>query len=99
MPAPLVAIFWSSFLGSMLPKIIFRGLAALGIGVVVYQGMDTLFQNGSTYIQGKFGDIQGVIPAVFELITYLKVDVALSMVIAAAISVTAIKPIRWVMKS
>jgi hypothetical protein len=97
-PAALLYTTLGAFFGKFIETIVFRGLAALGIGIAVYSGMDTLVDTMKTYIQARFTDVNALIPQVFDLLVYIQIDVALQMVFSAFVAVTAIAPIRWVYK-
>jgi len=99
MPLPIAIMGWSAFIGSTIGTMAFRLFSALGIGVAVYAGVDTLVGNGQSYIQTQFASINSTIPAVFDTVAYLGVDKGLSMIFASAVAVTAIKPLKWVLKS
>jgi len=98
MPLPIAIMGWSAFLASTIGTLAFRLFSALGIGVAVYSGVGVLVGNAEAFVKARFSDINNTIPAVFDLMTFLGLDMALSMIFASMVAVTAIQPLKWVKK-
>lgn len=86
MPAIFLAI--AGFLGTALPPIIVRVLAALGIGAVVYKGVEVGASALRDHVVSAYGGIPADISAIFSIAGF---GVFFSLVISACVAGVSVK--------
>lgn len=89
MPAILVPI--AVFLAQILKPLVARVLAAIGMGLVTYQGVTALTDQLRQAIADRFGGLAEDIAAIVGL---LGIDTAMTLILSAYVAVLTINGIR-----
>lgn len=85
-PAMLAGIW--AFIKTAIVPIIFYILAAVGIGLVTYQGMDLLFNALQSEVQSR---LSGLPSDMVQILGLLKIDVAIQIIFASYVSALTFK--------
>lgn len=78
-----MAAFWTGlawFLGVYTTKLVYRVMAAIGIGFVTYSGINWVLDQVTAQVQGAFG---GMSQTMVDAVTILQIDQALSVILSA----------------
>lgn len=78
-----MAAFWTGlawFLGVYTTKLVYRVMAAIGIGFVSYTGINWVLDQITAQVQSAFG---GMSQTMIDAVTILQIDQALSLVLSA----------------
>lgn len=89
--------FWiglATVLGYAAKPILFRILAALGIGIATFTGLSVVLGQLQSYMLGHFG---GLPPFMLQALGMMNVDVFINMIISAyAFRLTYAQTVKWV---
>mgnify|MGYP000255009981 CR=1 FL=1 len=80
MPAPLVAGAVWTFITIILSSLIIRVVIALGVGIIVYSGIDAGLDAAQTYIETEWS---GLPAYMLQLLGILQLDTAIAIILAA----------------
>ncbi|PAT41396.1 cobalt ABC transporter permease [Vandammella animalimorsus] len=82
---PFIPAIIAAFIGAIaraLPSLIYRVMAALGLGLITYQGMNVLLNHVKQFAGSAFGAL-GAYPFMSELAGFFMLDKHVSIVLSA----------------
>jgi len=92
---PIIFAAIAAFMAASIPGIVARALAAIGIGVLVYSGVQLSLDALKTHILGSFSSIGSDLAMLLGLMGF---DVFVSLILSANAAVVAMKIIGGTLK-
>ncbi|SCZ52954.1 DUF2523 domain-containing protein [Thiohalomonas denitrificans] len=79
MALPVIGMFWGSLL-TLIAPLVYKVVAALGLGFVTYLGLSYVMDELMSYMQGA---LSGLPSEMLAMVALLKIDQAIALIVSA----------------
>jgi len=94
-----IAIGVALALKALAVGIVVRVLAALGVGIVTFTGLDLLFSGVESSLWSAYGDVNSLSATLWTLASIMNADVLVQALVSAAATVLALRTLGGVTKA